>query len=311
MLRVSWAFVFFFFTVMIEVSYTYVSRRAASHTSSLPLTTLEDLLVDVEDTPVALKMPRQLQNRYLGLRHGQSMANIAGIISSDPERGCKIHGLSNLGRAQARAACASLFEKIGGRNVDLTKVVFLSSNFTRARETAEECIKSLQLSLAIKHLYDTDPNKSSYKADNDLNFKEIDMLIYKLFTAYADFSDSLQDPNHGILYDILVEFKSQVGKALFYRIHHFAESSKVEHEQKYLSLLENMLSSIYINEDRDVIEAIEKEIPELDHIISSKYTMPVQIDNRLRERYFGVLDAELLITYNYVWPIDRIDANNK
>ena len=63
----------------IEVSYTYLStpRLAVTSTSSLHFTTLEDLTIGVQDNPVTVKIPDRLQNRYLGLRHGQSMANIA------------------------------------------------------------------------------------------------------------------------------------------------------------------------------------------------------------------------------------------
>ena len=176
----SWIYALLLLAASIELSFTFVSPPKRATSTGLLLTTLEELVAGVEDIPVEVKMPHKLQNRYLGLRHGQSMANIAGIISSDPKRGCEIHGLSNLGRAQARAACVALFEKLGGRNADFTKVVFMSSNFTRARETAEECIKSIQLSLAIKHLYDSDPDKSSYETYSGAKYREVDLLIHKL-----------------------------------------------------------------------------------------------------------------------------------
>jgi hypothetical protein len=43
---------------------------------------LKDLLKDVSNTPVLIKRPEKLKNKYFGLRHGESMANIANIISS-------------------------------------------------------------------------------------------------------------------------------------------------------------------------------------------------------------------------------------
>jgi hypothetical protein len=52
---------------------------------------IKDLLKDVSNTPVLIKRPEKLKNKYFGLRHGESMANIANIISSDPLRGIYIY----------------------------------------------------------------------------------------------------------------------------------------------------------------------------------------------------------------------------
>ena len=67
------------------------------------------------------------------LRHGQSEANVLGIISSDPEVATVTHGLTPLGRESASAAAA---EGIA-RAKDLgCGVAICSSDFLRARETA-------------------------------------------------------------------------------------------------------------------------------------------------------------------------------
>jgi glucosyl-3-phosphoglycerate phosphatase len=74
-----------------------------------------------------------LANRYYGLRHGESQANAQGIIISDPARGVPDYGLTPRGREQARAqvlACATLVR--AGADV-----IIYSSDFARARETAE------------------------------------------------------------------------------------------------------------------------------------------------------------------------------
>ena len=42
-----------------------------------------------------------LQNSYCALRHGQSLANVAKIISSDPKISTVEHGLSEFGHQQA------------------------------------------------------------------------------------------------------------------------------------------------------------------------------------------------------------------
>lgn len=74
-----------------------------------------------------------LVNRYYGLRHGESQANAQGIIVSDPARGVPEFGLTPRGREQARAqvlACPALVQAGAG-------VIIYSSDFARARETAE------------------------------------------------------------------------------------------------------------------------------------------------------------------------------
>eukprot|EP00282_Hemiselmis_andersenii_P034136 CAMPEP_0169461148 /NCGR_PEP_ID=MMETSP1042-20121227/18872_1 /TAXON_ID=464988 /ORGANISM="Hemiselmis andersenii, Strain CCMP1180" /LENGTH=279 /DNA_ID=CAMNT_0009573699 /DNA_START=18 /DNA_END=857 /DNA_ORIENTATION=- len=83
-----------------------------------------------------------LRNRYFALRHGQSEANVDNIISSLPARGTTIHGLTGLGRLQAQQSAPHLLEVIGDADVD--KILFCSSNFTRARQTAEEAAAALK-----------------------------------------------------------------------------------------------------------------------------------------------------------------------
>ncbi|MCA9791977.1 MAG: histidine phosphatase family protein, partial [Candidatus Eremiobacteraeota bacterium] len=67
-----------------------------------------------------------LNNSYFGLRHGQSLANLARLIISDPAVGCQQYGLSELGREQAAS----------GANGLGPDTLFLSSDFLRARQTA-------------------------------------------------------------------------------------------------------------------------------------------------------------------------------
>jgi glucosyl-3-phosphoglycerate phosphatase len=72
----------------------------------------------------------RLANRYSVMRHGQSKANVAGIIVSRIENDRRgDYGLSELGRDQALAAT---------RDCGLpTDTVICSSDFSRARQTAE------------------------------------------------------------------------------------------------------------------------------------------------------------------------------
>ena len=72
----------------------------------------------------------RLANRYHAMRHGQSKANVAGIIVSDIETDRRGDwGLSDLGREQVSAAAQAC-----GLPVD---TVICSSDFSRARQTAE------------------------------------------------------------------------------------------------------------------------------------------------------------------------------
>jgi probable phosphoglycerate mutase len=83
-----------------------------------------------------LDLVRVLRNRYYAMRHGQSVANVRGIIVSGPERGRSAEfGLSALGREQAVTAAA------GSGLADGT--VIWSSDFSRAAQTALLVAESL------------------------------------------------------------------------------------------------------------------------------------------------------------------------
>lgn len=82
-----------------------------------------------------------LRNKYFALRHGQSKANVAKIIASDPEVACTQYGLSPLGHEQAQAAgshVVSYYEAKHGEGSPLFGgVCLLTSDLLRAKETAE------------------------------------------------------------------------------------------------------------------------------------------------------------------------------
>ncbi|KAL7540454.1 hypothetical protein ACHAXR_010117 [Thalassiosira sp. AJA248-18] len=103
----------------------------------------------VDEMPPALP---PLKNYYYLLRHGQSTANVQGIISSARSlAGSSKHGLTLLGIEQGRDSAASLVDFIAedmndGDN-DMPKstkqVYFYSSPFARAKETAEQCLRGI------------------------------------------------------------------------------------------------------------------------------------------------------------------------
>ena len=71
-----------------------------------------------------------LANRYLAIRHGNSLANQQGIIVSDPENGVPGYGLSETGQSQVLESLAM------DKQLDSATLI-VSSDFRRARETAE------------------------------------------------------------------------------------------------------------------------------------------------------------------------------
>ena len=75
------------------------------------------------------------RKRYYLLRHGQSLANVEGVISSEPTKAIAEHGLSEAGRQQAEAAGGDLLAAL--EETGCIGVAICTSDFRRARETAE------------------------------------------------------------------------------------------------------------------------------------------------------------------------------
>lgn len=78
-----------------------------------------------------------VKKRYYLMRHGRSEANEAGLIISNPETGCRDWGLTPEGEEQVRHSLKKSRLPEGCR--------IISSDFTRARETAVLAASLLQL----------------------------------------------------------------------------------------------------------------------------------------------------------------------
>ena len=76
------------------------------------------------------------RNNYWIMRHGQSEANVAGIIVSDPQKGVSKYGLSELGVSQVKASTMS--SALKGKSVHI-----YSSDFLRAQQTAQLALEVL------------------------------------------------------------------------------------------------------------------------------------------------------------------------
>lgn len=79
----------------------------------------------------------RLNNSYYLMRHGQSEANVAGLIISDPAVGCDRYGLTCDGRQQVSAAVSGFS--------DAPPTLIVCSDFLRARQTAELAAKGFGL----------------------------------------------------------------------------------------------------------------------------------------------------------------------
>lgn len=81
-----------------------------------------------------------LENTYYMMRHGESEANVANLIIGDPAVGTVSYGLTEEGKRQASSSALSLRALLGEA---ASEVVVISSDFKRARETAEAAAQVL------------------------------------------------------------------------------------------------------------------------------------------------------------------------
>jgi broad specificity phosphatase PhoE len=119
-----------------------------------------------------------LRNSYFGLRHGESLANIAGVISSSYRVGTSSHGLTEKGRQQSRDAAKHLINIISSTSLEhsdskalreiFDNLVFVTSPFKRAHETAKECISALQSQLKVKQSFSSFRNDVKLTLYDDL-----------------------------------------------------------------------------------------------------------------------------------------------
>eukprot|EP00548_Thalassiothrix_antarctica_P006697 CAMPEP_0194136760 /NCGR_PEP_ID=MMETSP0152-20130528/6765_1 /TAXON_ID=1049557 /ORGANISM="Thalassiothrix antarctica, Strain L6-D1" /LENGTH=316 /DNA_ID=CAMNT_0038833553 /DNA_START=78 /DNA_END=1028 /DNA_ORIENTATION=+ len=130
-------------------------QQRFERTTTCPATTTDTFTND-DDTiekkevtttiEVVLKMPdplpNNLKNEYYMLRHGQSTANVAGIISSSRSLAyTKKHGLTPLGYQQGIDSAEQLVKLL---TEEEKEIVFVSSPFARAMETAQACLDGLR-----------------------------------------------------------------------------------------------------------------------------------------------------------------------
>lgn len=122
----------------------------------------------------------QLNNRYFAMRHGHSLANQRAIIVSQPENGLDGFGLSELGRVQVR-------ESLQRFSILPVDIIIVSSDFCRARESAELAAHSLSAVEAIN----LDPRL------RERNFGELELTAD---SGYADvWQADAENPDHQMM----------------------------------------------------------------------------------------------------------------
>jgi broad specificity phosphatase PhoE len=104
-------------------------------------------------------LPAKLHNTYLLLRHGLSTANVDAIISSNRYdlAYTDIHGLTETGYEQGRQAAQHVLEQVMSLSLSNDNdpqqhlsIVFVSSPFARARQTATACREGLRQQLLLQ-----------------------------------------------------------------------------------------------------------------------------------------------------------------
>eukprot|EP00041_Stephanoeca_diplocostata_P019224 m.411160 g.411160 ORF g.411160 m.411160 type:complete len:212 (-) comp21247_c0_seq13:398-1033(-) len=89
-------------------------------------------------------MSAALKNRYILLRHGQSIANVQDLIVSNPENGIPDYGLSEKGKREAEQAATLIAALVQDVNTNTQapshyphNVSFVTSDFLRTKETTD------------------------------------------------------------------------------------------------------------------------------------------------------------------------------
>ena len=126
-------------------SYAWVTP-SVPHYSHRRLSSQQQHLQD-DDIPTADSLPPplpcDLHNTYYLLRHGQSTANVASIISSSRSLAyTDRHDVTALGYEQGKASAKALLELVNNKQPH-AQLVLVSSPFARARSTAAACLEGL------------------------------------------------------------------------------------------------------------------------------------------------------------------------
>ncbi len=142
------------------------------------------------------------------LRHGESEANEAGLIVSEPAEGIKAFGLTRLGKQQVTISV----HKAKVKGLLDTKVIIYSSDFKRAVETASIAKEILNcekphLTQALRERYFGDYDKKNYK-----NYAKVwarDLLRTTHNKHNVENLDNILDRATGFLIDLESKYNNE------------------------------------------------------------------------------------------------------
>jgi broad specificity phosphatase PhoE len=137
------------FTGTSTISSFQMARSFSTTTTSTTATNAASTSNDDDahkKNPNLLADVTSLQNSYVCLRHGQSLANVAGRIASNPALACTSSGLSELGNQQAIQAGRDVVEHYQQKQQSAATayngLLILSSDLLRADQTANHVLQA-------------------------------------------------------------------------------------------------------------------------------------------------------------------------
>lgn len=110
----------------------------------------------------------KLHNIYFVMRHGKSQANHEELIISTPERGVDGYGLTQEGEQQARASA----QNRKSEDILDESTIFVSSDFSRAKETAEIAAEVLGANPPVITALLRERNFGHYEGTHNSNYKK-------------------------------------------------------------------------------------------------------------------------------------------
>lgn len=150
-------------------------------------------------------------------RHGQSEANVEGIIASTPQTATKAFGLSAKGKMQARQSATEIKEIIDQTYPD-RPIVIASSPLLRTQQTALEDLKVFGKDHAVilSDMRFTERDFSYFEGKDDNNYEKVwayDRIGRVLGSAFDNKVEelvSVRDRTQGALTDLKQHFSNAV-----------------------------------------------------------------------------------------------------
>jgi broad specificity phosphatase PhoE len=219
-----------------------------------------------------------LHNRFFGMRHGQSRANVEGVIASDPTTATVRYGLSDEGLAQARRAGKQLVR-----------------DFLEERRRCQR--------------HNTNTNTNTYTNANNKNKNSSNDND----TARSN-GNAQREPPIGIVV-VTSDFTRarETANALVQAVRDHNDGLSSEEKDDDDDYIPLYCMSNANGAGGDVFPAVAtattttNALPNTNTNTILPITPPPTIDVRLRERWFGEWDGKSDVHYQDVWKEDAMD----